>query len=392
MGKAFKWFRSLLGLKKPDPLTPNNPNSNKLKPKWHFAKSYKDNTKTRHHDSTASNPDHHAVAIAAASAAVAEAAVAAAHAAAAVVKLTNSGRSVPSMTVAHAFHEAEWAAIKIQAAFRGFLARKALRALRGLVKLQALVRGHIERKRTAEWIQRMQALLRAQARARSGRSQCYEVSHSDIKSSSFSTLDPATPEKFEHSPHTRSTRFKQMQRSGSRFTTIDVEKIDRILEIENDKTQFKLKPKSLFSSIKLALSSELPSSKESETQCPFKFSHEVEESSFFSVSSRGASTKKSPFTPTKSDSTRSYFSGDLEYPSYMACTESSRAKMRSYSAPRQRPQYERSSSAKRGSAYGVGESRLTPQQVSTLQSNFVGKAYPGSGRLDQLGMPVGYRY
>lgn len=200
-----------------------------------------------------------------------------------------------------------------------------------------------------------------------------------------------------------------MQRSGSRFTTIDVEKIDRILEIENEKTHFRLKPKNLFSSIKLALSSELPSKEPAtaayhsvvltpfcyETQCfsPLKFSHEVEESSFFSVSSKGASTiKKSPFTPTKSDSSRSYFSGDSEYPSYMACTESSRAKIRSHSAPRQRPQYERSSSAKRGSVYGFGESRLTAQQVSTLQSNFVGKAYPGSGRLDKLGMPVGYQY
>ncbi|XP_038874690.1 protein IQ-DOMAIN 14-like [Benincasa hispida] len=373
MGKALKWFRGLLGLKKSDPFITPSPNS-KLNPKWHFAKSFKDNDKPHHHDAAAVS---------------------------AVVKHTATRRTLPTTDL-------DSAATKIQAAFRGFLARKALRALRGLVRLQALVRGHIERKRTAEWIQRMQALLRAQARARAVRSRSSsELLHSDIKFSSFSPMDPVTPEKFEHSPHTKSTRFKQMQRSGSRFTTVDAEKINKILEIENEKTHFKLKPKSLFSSIKLALSSDVPSKEpatatyhhgfpssfSSETQCfsPFKFSHEVEESSFFSVSSRGATTKKSPFTPAKSDSTRSYFSGDSEYPNYMACTESSRAKMRSHSAPRQRPQYERSGSAKRGSVY-LGESRLTAQQVSTLQSNFVGKAYPGSGRLDKLGMPVGYRY
>ncbi|KAH0469203.1 hypothetical protein IEQ34_002435 [Dendrobium chrysotoxum] len=54
------------------------------------------------------------------------------------------------------------AAIKIQACFRSFLARKALRALKGLVKLQAVVRGFLVRKKAAAALRSMQALLTVQ--------------------------------------------------------------------------------------------------------------------------------------------------------------------------------------------------------------------------------------
>ncbi|XP_010263052.1 PREDICTED: protein IQ-DOMAIN 1 isoform X2 [Nelumbo nucifera] len=63
----------------------------------------------------------------------------------------------------------EWAATLIQTAFRGFLARRALRALKGLVRLQALVRGHAVRKQAAITLRCMQALVRVQARVRARR-------------------------------------------------------------------------------------------------------------------------------------------------------------------------------------------------------------------------------
>ncbi|OWM78924.1 hypothetical protein CDL15_Pgr003095 [Punica granatum] len=86
----------------------------------------------------------HAVTVAIATAAAAEAAMAAARAAAEVVRLTGASRTYNNVYKG----DQNLAAIRIQSAFRAYLARKALRALKGVVRLQAIVRGQAVRRRT----------------------------------------------------------------------------------------------------------------------------------------------------------------------------------------------------------------------------------------------------
>ncbi|EFJ09197.1 hypothetical protein SELMODRAFT_447811 [Selaginella moellendorffii] len=62
----------------------------------------------------------------------------------------------------------DWAAVVIQTAFRGYMARRTLRAIKGVIRLQALVRGRTVRKQASITLRCMQTLVKVQ-RARQTR-------------------------------------------------------------------------------------------------------------------------------------------------------------------------------------------------------------------------------
>lgn len=106
---------------------------------------------------------------------------------------------------------------------------------------------------------------------------------------------------------------------------------------------------------------------------------------FYSASSwtGSSSRRRGPFTP-KTDGYRTHFNGYSDHPNYMSNTESFKAKVRSSSAPRQRPtdtEKIASISLKRSSVSS------SSQTSSSLHTKFSRKAYPGSGRLHKMCMP-----
>ncbi|KAL6280720.1 hypothetical protein ACE6H2_017601 [Prunus campanulata] len=143
-----------------------------------------------------------AITVAAATAAAAKAAVATAQAAVEIVPLTRPNN----------FAKEQYAATLIQTAFRGYLARRALRALKGLVKLQALVRGHNVRKQAKLTLKCMQALLRVQDQVRNERSR---LSHDGGRKSMFSETDfPLWESRYLHDIRDRKSMSREKSRSG----------------------------------------------------------------------------------------------------------------------------------------------------------------------------------
>ncbi|KAG4939706.1 hypothetical protein GLYMA_16G196900v4 [Glycine max] len=458
------FLRRLFGGKKHHNPPPSSDASKPSKDKktWSFVKHstrYKPNTlpttlnnNSNFDPSTSSSPfpesldaNKHAIAVAAATAAVAEAALAAAHAAAEVVRLTSSTGCASSLPAAapqsrRVANETTAAAVKIQSAFRGYLARRALRALKALVKLQALVRGHIVRKQTSDMLRRMQTLVRLQSRARATRGNLSDNMHSFKSSLSHYPV----PEDYQHSLRAYSTKFDgsilKRCSSNANFRDIDVEKArfgshwldswmeenswrqtrdaslknghlddeksDKILEVDTWKPHLNShhsSGSSFQTSSHHYLSSdynnenfvayESPSKRSSKALNPSLSSREVlpfgslkshkgkEEAALqnvedspqaFSASSRlGSDARRGPFTPTKSECAWSFFSGYPGHPNYMANTESSRAKVRSHSAPRQRMEFERYGHSTRRSLQGLWEAGPS----SDRDSDFRSKAY-----------------
>ncbi|KAL5977087.1 hypothetical protein ACLOJK_021429 [Asimina triloba] len=234
MGKISRWF---CGLKKAGAKPPS-----KEKKRWGFVRcSRKRDLQRVAEEPVVSDTSKHAIAVAAATAALAEAAEAAAQAVATSVELTSSRRSRRLCLGSQVIAE-ECAAVKIQAAFRGHLARRALRALKGLVKFQALLRGYIARKRTMEALRLMQAMGRFHSsvrRPRSAGTACSENQTLINCCSSQTRPNPIseTAEKQERAIRPRSTNNPTsavLKRSTSKSKRIDLlDPADRVQMARN---------------------------------------------------------------------------------------------------------------------------------------------------------------
>ncbi|KAK2971121.1 hypothetical protein RJ640_008545 [Escallonia rubra] len=361
MGKATRWLRGLLGMKKDrENVDHSNMGDKKEKKRWSFTKSGKDSRVVgeipaivpakdaawmrSYISETEKEQNKHAIAVAAATAAAADAAVAAAQAAVAVVRLTSQGRGA-----LFGGGRERWAAIKIQTVFRGYLSRKALRALKGLVRLQALVRGYLVRKRATATLYSMQALIRAQAAIRSERAR-----------RSFNKDPRVQPEfryrkSMERFEEARS-EFHSKRLSASYDNAFSsLEESPKIVEIDTYKPRSRsrrMHNSASDSSDELHyqnMSSPLPCPLPGRISIPecrhlqdFEWNFVRDECKFSTAQStpRLANSGRShvPVTPPKSVCGDGFFRPYSNYPSYMANTQSFRAKLRSHSAPKQRPE------------------------------------------------------
>ncbi|KAL8489714.1 hypothetical protein ACS0TY_025561 [Phlomoides rotata] len=319
MGRATRWFKSLFGIKIKDRTEYSGretaglchnpatipPNITPAEAAW-LRSFYGDNDKEQ---------SKHAIAVAAATAAAADAAVAAAQAAVAVVRLTSQGRR----TAVFGGGQEKWAATSIQKVFRGFLARKALRALKGLVKIQALVRGFLVRKQAAATLHSMQALIRAQASVRANKLRRLINNH-DCFPPQIQARIP--PHKYEDE---RSEQFPASLHSRRLSASFDAavnpfEESPKIVEVDTG-----CRPKSR-SRRTNSSGRNFPDYEFVSEECHFS----TAQSTPRFASACGCS---GPVTPAKSEN---YFAGD--HPNYMAKTQSFTAKLRSHSAPKQRPE------------------------------------------------------
>ncbi|KAF8036422.1 hypothetical protein BT93_C2210 [Corymbia citriodora subsp. variegata] len=373
MGWAVRWLKGLFGIKKDSEAKNaagrragdlcNNPatippNISAAEAAW---------LRSFYADERQEEQSKHAIAVAAATAAAADAAVAAAHAAAAVVRLTSRGRS-------SAFGGGggeRWAAVKIQAIFRGYLARKALRALRGLVKLQAAVRGYLVRKQAAAAFHCMQSLFRAQATVRSRRAPAplavAEVCTTTAECPARQSTERSDDAGSEYTASLHSMRLSSSLDAGTVITT--AEGSPKIVEVDTGgphsrpvgprpaDTDLYAEPPPPPPHPHHTFSSPLPLRAPPRLSIPDRRNFPDTEwalsggdgcrfsSTTHSTPRLAGSYQCGPSGPA-TPSERSSACGDKsswaqisgKSPNYMASTESSAAKLRSQSAPKQRPE------------------------------------------------------
>ncbi|KAJ7973776.1 Protein IQ-DOMAIN like [Quillaja saponaria] len=401
MGRATRWLRSLFGIKKDREHKENSNSGDRRDKKWSTcACSGRDSKGLCYNPETIppnlspaeaawlqsictqteKEQNKQAIAVAAATAAAADAAVAASQAAVAVVRLTSHGRG----TMSGGGHEM-CAAVKIQTVFRGYLARKALRALKGLVKLQALVRGYFVRKQATATLYSMQALIRAQATVRSHKARRV-MNKNNNEATRLETGARKSMERFDDSRSEHTAPIHSRRLSASFDASINAPNYNdenpKILEIDTGRPTSRSRRTNTSTSDFgddppfQALCSPLPCHTPDRLSRPdcrnFNGSDwglTGEKCRFSTAQSTPRFTNSigsnyTPITPAKSVCAESFFYGN--FPNYMVNTESFKAKLRSQSAPKQRP--EPSAPKKRLSLNEMMESRSSLSGVRMQRS------------------------
>ncbi|GFY83238.1 hypothetical protein Acr_03g0000120 [Actinidia rufa] len=381
MGKASRWFRKLLGAKKPPPSTAEQ-NHN-----LDFLISFDGNDRKRISGSRAEasssleaiDANKHAIAVAAATAAVAEAALSAAQAAAEVVRMTiSSGRRTPSTAYVGDMRERrrELAAVKIQAAFRAYLTCSGACKPCPESAPEPVLIGHTIPRILAAATPTPAATLRARSK-----SKVKDTFGLHRTPSSSNWLD-RWMEGCSWNTH-RDTSIKTRH--------ADDERIDKILEVDTWKPRLNTGKNDRISSTppsnyndhslitfnplsrhltKLQKQNPSVSSGEVSSLQSLNFPTEADQAPAWtsensplecSASSRPKSTgRRHHLSPARSEC----FSDFPVYPNYMANTKSSLARVRSQSVPRQRMQLEKLGLTK-GFVRGVWDADTLSERGST---------------------------
>ncbi|CAL0326211.1 unnamed protein product [Lupinus luteus] len=156
--------------------------------KWMTLPSIKAPPPSKETRTCEADEEHNKQALTVAIASAAEAAITAAHVAVEVVRLNYAHQckekqeefqsaktkhgAAPQST--YQWETEECSAIKIQTAFRGYLARKALKALKGIVKLQAIIRGRSVRRQAMSTLKCLQSIVNIQSQVCARRLQMVE--------------------------------------------------------------------------------------------------------------------------------------------------------------------------------------------------------------------------
>ncbi|GER25266.1 hypothetical protein STAS_00837 [Striga asiatica] len=323
MGRATDWFRSIWTSK---------PKKIKSKRALPTSGDNSGQSNNRSEDPLASpfvvegiDANKHAIAVAAATAAVAEAALAAAQAAAEVVRLTSGGRSGRGEP---ADRRLVWAAVRIQSAFRAYL--DCMNHRKYEEKANSIKNGRSPQKRN----------------------------HTNSRSSTTSNNDNSQIASQWLSHWMEQCAWDQTNTRADKILEIDTWK-PRLNTTQNDQNT----PTSQY------LSAYKPNPSASPEDARAGDNSPRVRSAYGRPNMRGSECSRSLF-------------GD--YPSYMSNTKSSRAKVRSQSAPKQRVQMELLS----GASYGWENSDTVSERGSFSVARPRGSGYRYSGQVRRQENPM----